>query len=309
MATITGTTISSGYTLLTNPTTITNTATVGNTASYSVAVYGPAGTNWTLTNSGLVSETVNGGIGISLAQYGIITNASGGTITAAGSGIMLTGGGIVTNASGGLISGAYGAIYAGAAATVTNAGRIAVNQTGGGAIGVSLAAGGSVTNAAGGTISGYNGIEIEGAPGTVVNLGRVDADYYSNGNNGIYLQSGGTVINGTSGGTASAAYIHAYHNGVRFGRGGGTGMLINYGTGLLWPRLTRGRVDQRHGDQRPGRGHRRADRIAGNANAIQIYGNGTVVNYGRSRQVRQLGGVMASRWAVAVPSATLAQRR
>ncbi|HEX3990821.1 MAG TPA: hypothetical protein VHX39_06585, partial [Acetobacteraceae bacterium] len=107
-----GTTLSgtytSGVTLLTNPTTIAATGNVSNTTTSGIAVSGPAGTVWTLTNQGLVSETASGGIGVSFAQSGTVINATGGMITAAGDGVLLNGGGYVTNASGGTITGALG---------------------------------------------------------------------------------------------------------------------------------------------------------------------------------------------------------
>jgi hypothetical protein len=252
-----GTTINniytSGITLAAIYTTITETGSVGNTAANGSAVFGPGGTAWTLVNSGLISETYYG-IGVSLAQSGIITNASGGVINA------------------------YDGVVAGDVATVVNAGQITANDTMSGAIGINLSAGGTVTNQAGGTIVGYTGIQISGASGTVLNLGRIVSDHNSYGNDGIYLQSGGEVTNGAAGGTASTAFITAYGVGVKFGAAG-TGTLVNYGTifygqGAPAIELTNGLVI--NGPN----GATGAQIIAGNADAVLIHGSGTVVNYG-----------------------------
>ncbi|HTC08356.1 MAG TPA: hypothetical protein VK726_06220 [Acetobacteraceae bacterium] len=78
----------SGIMLLTDPTTIAATGKVSNTVANTTAVSGPTGTNWTLTNLGKVSDPAD--VGISFAQSGTITNASGGTITALNMAVDLT---------------------------------------------------------------------------------------------------------------------------------------------------------------------------------------------------------------------------
>jgi hypothetical protein len=281
-------TYTSGVTLLTNPTTIAATASATNTAASGAAVSGPAGTAWTLTNLGQVSDTASGGIGVSFASAGTITNAAGGTITGnatanTAAGIFLSQGGSVTNQSGGRISGYNGVWAAGAPAVVVNAGVIAGNYTSNynNADGVYLAAGGTVTNQAGGNIYGRNdGVKISGASGTVVNLGsihsRINATY---GGPGISLDAGGIIINGAAGGTASTAFIGGYNYAVRFGATG-TGTLNNYGTisgapGTVGVAMATGTVVN-------GASGATGALIASGlqSNAVVIAGSGTVVNYG-----------------------------
>jgi hypothetical protein len=194
-------TYTSGVTLLTNPTIIAATGTASNTATNGKAVSGLSSTNWALTNFGLVSETASGGIGISFASAGTITNASGGRITAASDGVLLTGGGLVTNASGGVIIGSGGFYAKSVAATLINAGSI---RAAGAAAGAQLSAGGQVTNQSGGIITGYSGVLGE-ATTTVVNAGTIDANLTANGGLGVVLFGSGTVTN-LSGGVITGDY-------------------------------------------------------------------------------------------------------
>lgn len=135
---------SSGVTLLANPTTIASTAQASNTADKGVAVTGPAGTNWTLTNLGSVSETGAGGvIGISFAAAGTIINTGSISIdnsVANTTGVSLAAGGSVTNRSGGAISGYGGIVASAAVATVANTGGITGNLTAAGGVAISLLA-------------------------------------------------------------------------------------------------------------------------------------------------------------------------
>ncbi len=221
-------TYSSTLTLLTNPTSIAVTGNISDSSG--VAVYGPGGTNWTLTNSGTVTETGSNGAAVSFASAGTPVVNTGFISASSGTGVSLGAGGSVTNQSGGTISGYSGIDVQGGVATVTNGGIIAGADVGGNAVGVYLGAGGSVFNQAGGTISVYRyGVEIMGAPGTVSNQGYIHALPRAFGRDGVYLTDGGVVINGAAGGTVSAAYIHGYSVGVNFGPGG-AGTLTNYGT-------------------------------------------------------------------------------
>jgi hypothetical protein len=232
VATITGTTITSGYTLLTNPTTITNTGTVGNTASYGVAVAGPAGTNWTLVNSGLVRETATGGIGISFASAGTVENL--GRVIAnngpsGGIGIYLPSGGRVVNgAPGGTVSSAYisayqNAVQIGGTGTLINYGII---HGYGGATAVVLADGTVINGASGATgaqinVGGDNALQITGT-GTVTNYGTINnpvgpGNYY-----GIQLNGAGVINN-----LGTASLIRGYYAAIS---GGHDDTITNAGT-------------------------------------------------------------------------------
>jgi len=112
----------SSVTLSGTPTTIANTATISSAAEGVVGVYGPTGTDWVLTNQGLVSETDASSVGVSFAGAGTITNTASASITGGAGGIMLAAGGSVTN--GGGIGGYRGVAGTAAATTVDNAGSI-----------------------------------------------------------------------------------------------------------------------------------------------------------------------------------------
>ena len=86
-------TYTTGVTLSGNPATIAATATISGTADDATGVYGAAGTDWTLTNQGLVSETGTGSYGVSFAASGTIINTGSGTIAGYESGIVLAEGG------------------------------------------------------------------------------------------------------------------------------------------------------------------------------------------------------------------------
>jgi hypothetical protein len=228
---VTGTiagTYTAGLILSVNPTTIAGTAVVDNTATTGTAVEGPAGTNWTLTNLGMVAATgTDAGVGVSFAALGTILNAgsiSGNPTSSGSAGISLVAGGSVTNQSGGAISGYDGVNVTGATATVVNAGSIAGNSICRYAAGVYLSAGGSVTNQSGDKISGYNGVKAVNAAATVVNAGTIAGVYTQNYNNadGIYLTAGGSVTNQATGN------IYGRNDGVLIT--GGRGTVVNLGS-------------------------------------------------------------------------------
>ena len=77
---------STGVTLSGNPATIATGTTISGTANDAVGVYGAGGTNWTLTNQGVVSETGPDSDGVSFAASGTIINAGAGTIYGSGLG-------------------------------------------------------------------------------------------------------------------------------------------------------------------------------------------------------------------------------
>src|SRR5580658_2992302 len=116
------------------------------------ALTGPAGTVWTVVNSGLIDSTSPFGYGIDLASGGSVTNQSVGLISGADAGVG----------------------FQLAAGTVINIGTI--NATGAGAgAGVALNDGGSVTNTvATATITGtFDGVYSQGGAATVSNLGSI----------------------------------------------------------------------------------------------------------------------------------------
>src|ERR1700691_1020437 len=178
----------SGVTLSVNPTTIANTATISSAAEGVVGVYGPTGTDWVLTNQGLVSETDASSYGVIFADAGTITNAASASITGGAGGIRLVAGGAVTNETDGGIGGFRGVSGTRAATTVDNAGSIqgAGYSTGVRGVGVYLGAGGLVSNKSGGTISGYYGVDARNSVATVVNAGLIAGKYASGSADGVY---------------------------------------------------------------------------------------------------------------------------
>ncbi|HUD60146.1 MAG TPA: Hint domain-containing protein [Acetobacteraceae bacterium] len=212
----------SGVTLSVNPTTIANTTTISSAAAGVVGVYGPIGTDWVLTNQGLVSETDASSYGVSFADAGTITNTASASITGGAGGIRLVAGGSVTN--GGGIGGYRGVAGTGTATTVDNAGSIegAGYSTDVHGVGVYLGAGGLVSNQSGGTISGYYGVDARNSAATVVNAGLIAGNYTAGNADGVYLRAGGSVTN-QSGGT-----IKGDNDGVRIS--GAVGTVDNLGT-------------------------------------------------------------------------------
>ena len=181
-----------------------------------------------------------------LLAGGLVTNVSGGTISASNkAGVYITGatgtvinaglivvsqthspvdllkGGYVSNAQTGTISADHqdGVYVTGAAGTVVNYGTILSTLSDG----VVLRAGGLVTNQSTGTISGgsqgygFGGVYMKGAAGTVINAGFITNSAV----NGIGLKSGGIIINqptGTIRGATDGVYVS-----------GGAGTVINSG--------------------------------------------------------------------------------
>ena len=219
-------TYTSGITLLTNPTTIAATGRATNTAASGVAVSNPFGSSGTLTNDGLIAETASSGIGVRLSGGGVVTNASGGTITAdtgvysggnnvtlinagalsgnstSGYAVRFLDGGVVSNQSGGSITGLAGIYIGTAAGTVSNSGVIiGIVGTSSSSYGIVLRDGGSISNASGGTISGVQAIVANSGTTTVVNAGSIGgiSESGSYDGRGVYLFAGGSVTNETGG--------------------------------------------------------------------------------------------------------------
>ncbi|MDR3537185.1 MAG: hypothetical protein P4L71_11860, partial [Acetobacteraceae bacterium] len=211
---------SSGITLSVNPSTIAAGATISDTAASGIGVQGPVGTNWTLANLGIISETGAGSIGVSLATAGTVSNGATGRIGGAQDGVLLANGGLVSAQADGTISGIIGVTIAGGLGTIINAGSIAGNITSG--AGISLSAGGTITNVAGGTISGSYGIGAVGVAATVVNAGSIGDGTSLPTGAAIALKKGGSITN------QSGGQIIAGLQGIYFG--GAVGTLINAGT-------------------------------------------------------------------------------
>jgi hypothetical protein len=181
------------------------------------ALTGPAGTVWTVVNSGLIDSTSPFGYGIDLASGGSVTNQSVGLISGADAGVG----------------------FQLAAGTVINIGTI--NATGAGAgAGVALNDGGSVTNTvATATITGtFDGVYSQGGAATVSNLGSIIGLGPLNGGDGssvgVQLNQGGSVVNGQSG--TALGQIYGYADGVSIDgptlgtTSLGAGTVTNYGT-------------------------------------------------------------------------------
>jgi hypothetical protein len=233
----TTTSASAGITLTSgdNPVSITGTGTI--VASTPSALYGPSGTAnfWTIANSGLISSTGTDAAGIQLGSYnpaskpvgaGMVTNQ--GTIAGGAFGVSITGPGVVTNQTGGYISAANAAGTLNSAVYIVgDPSRAAGDQPGvqivnagtlTGPNGAFAFLGGSVTNTDGGVISGTSSVGIWlDSSGTVVNAGTVSGLYL-----GVDLFGGGSITNAASG------YITGGSQGVYFGSNGGT--FTNAGT-------------------------------------------------------------------------------
>ncbi len=193
----------------------------------SAAVFGPAGANFTLDNTGLIeshgTNTSNPfDVGILLGSPGTVTNS--GTVEG-GSGIAIfsnsnSSASVINNSN--LIEGSLGVgIYVSSAATVVNAGSISGAQTG---VNLSRTAASYLSNASTGTITAganyavqlYNGIVKNAgllagnaggvqlyAHGSIFNSGIIEATGTSPGTNssyaGIEIQQGGNVYNSLNG--------------------------------------------------------------------------------------------------------------
>jgi len=165
-------------------TSIASTGVVSATGMGVDAIDGPPGTAWPIDNDGTIIST--GGLGISLASGGIVSNGSGARISGGIAGI--------------LIDGAGGAVANAGSITGTAAGGTIINLTRISGDGAALLAGGSVTNAASGAISGLgargasdgsgSGVFITGGSGSAANAGRINAVAY-----GVALDGGGGVTN------------------------------------------------------------------------------------------------------------------
>ncbi len=193
--------------------TVTNTAGTVTGALDGVSITGtPAATPSAVTNTGTISATAAGGIGVAL-DTGTLTNGTGGIIAAAAAGgIGVTiGTGTLTNAATGAITGALDGLDTTGSAAVNNAGTIA-GKTGAGVI----QAAGTLLNQAAGVVTGAtNGVDAAGTT-AVTNAGTI----LGTAGNGVALAAG-TLTNGAGGAVTGAV------DGVL---GTGTSAVTNAGT-------------------------------------------------------------------------------
>ena len=175
-----------------NPVTVTDTATI---TSGGYALYATTGTEWTLTNAGVLYG--GSSAGVLMPGGGFVTNQGGGTIGATGpsvDGIQLSGGIASTVLNLGLITGPGHGVFDSSAAYV-------YNQASGTTVG---------------TITGLEGVYLQS--GTVNNAGVINATANASGTYGIGidLQADGFVINQSvqSNGTVIGGIITANHVGI-----------------------------------------------------------------------------------------------
>ena len=194
-------------------------------ANLSAALYGAAGSAWTITNHATISGTGKEGYGIRLLAGGTITNFAGGTIHASLAPAID-------------VTGAYGSL--------TNSGFVQVSD--GARAAVALLGGGYVSNSVTGTITGTlaDGVDIYNAPGTVLNTGSINGGsaavmlnaggYVSNASTGIMIaENAGISIGRAIGTVVNAGQVEAY-NPIHFSNAvilGGGGTVTNLATGTL----------------------------------------------------------------------------
>ena len=194
----------------------TNTVGSGITLTNAGSITGPV----SLASGAVLSNAAGGTIKSTAAGAGaVIVQSSGATVTNVGyirdtggaaAGVTFSNGGLVTNQSGGTISAYYGVFIANAAGTVVNTGLIQGGLAGGRAVGVWGRSGAAtLTNLAGGTIKSVIGVEFGGGTSnTAVNAGLITGS-----NDGILFaqsglvtnQSGGTITSGGAGVSISAS--------------------------------------------------------------------------------------------------------
>ncbi len=178
----------------------TITGSIGSGYTFSSNSYG-------VTNLGTVQSTTDAldfnGTNGTVANYG---DLGGNATSSSDAGVWFAQGGLVTNASGATITG-YRGVFAGSSGTVAvvNSGRISGKATGVQAFGVQSSTTGKVTNTTGGTITGYTGIYFgNNGTGTVTNYGAIIGGI-GVASGGIALKTGGLIVN-RSGGSIIGSY-------------------------------------------------------------------------------------------------------
>jgi hypothetical protein len=234
-------TISSAYTAgitltttTSNPVTIKSTGRISVTSGVALTGNGGSSDSWTIANSGTIIGAGDDGKGIYLGHYqtyvtnAVLTNMSGGLISAPGYAVQIAGPGSVTNLSGGTISGGNNAVFIeGGLGTVVNAGVILAGN-----VGAYSYNGGSMTNLSGGTISGGNaGVWFQNAPGTFTNFGVVIG---SNSSNGAVLFNYTSTSNRliAEPGAVFTGNIHGGTGVMELASAAGAGTVSGFGTGI-----------------------------------------------------------------------------
>jgi Hint domain len=205
------------------------------------ALYGIGGSSysWTITNTGLISETGTVAGGIQLGKQstgvsaGLVTNATGGIITGSAFGVTIFGPGTIINDAHATIAGnaeGVGIYGMAGSAYINNAGTISNAATGTGAAAY-MALGGTLTNS--GVITGSMGVVLGAiatppfTPMTVVNSGTI----IGAGGTALKVQqssfNGNRLIDDTSG-----VFVGAVKGGglgwtLELASGAGTGTLSN----------------------------------------------------------------------------------
>ncbi len=299
-----------------NPLVITRKGAVISSGAGVDGIDGTAAAVWTITNSGKILSA--GGIGISLAGAGTVTNgplrADNALISGSAGGVAINGAGTVSNT--GLISSSYGfGVELRSGGSVKNTGiKSAIwgvlrcrnrrcqrhgHQEGtitGSFDGVDLFAGGRVTNSGirSAISGGTYGVYVAGAAGTVTNEGTITGATAPWFGSGVDLTSGGVVKN-----FGASSVISGIDSGVKIS--GSTGTVTNNGTitGANSVYLASGGVVKNFGT---------ASVISGAFSGVWIDGApGTVVNEGKITGTAP-GTAWASTWPRAARSPTAARR-
>ena len=250
-----GRTISATYNSLVTLTSAgDNPVLIDTTAALDAGLYGSSGTDWTVTNNGVIATGVAGfsgarspGAAVLMASESTITNY--GSISASGSegvGVYLEAGGSVTNQGMIAASGGYGyGIYLTGGGTVTNYGTVQGSSSGiviarqaglvtnagtvigDNLVGIDVTYGGTVVNQYGGTIRGlYEGAfltNVNNLGALLTNGGTVGASSTGTYSFGVVIDGGGAVTNQAGG------VIAGYQAGIKF-YNTGSGTVVNAGT-------------------------------------------------------------------------------
>jgi fibronectin-binding autotransporter adhesin len=215
-------------------TTITNFGTLASTGSSSTIYFLNAGgtvtngaTNSTaaLIEGNLASPIHFHDVAGTVTNYGTILQTGHGT--SGGQGIYLGAGGIVTNATGASITSYHSGISVGTlgAATVTNFGTIENTGSASGS-GIAFAHGGTLTNQTSGVVTAIrNAVSGIGGPTTVVNSGLIQNSAIGA---TILIRDGGSVTNTASGTIAGPNSAIVFNN--ISGTAVSVGSVVNSGT-------------------------------------------------------------------------------
>jgi hypothetical protein len=205
----------SGITLTSSNNPVTVTGKVNANVRSGASLDGPGGTNWSVTNSGQISNSNNYqsealliGANGNYAAQAVITNLNGGNISGAGSGIIIdSNAGSVTNNAGGTIEAGYFSAVGmyGGKSTVVNGGAILGRHTAKNAFG-SYTEGNGVVLYDGGEVINEAGATIAGTRGGVITSGYYKTPGVYNPGNAVYgstVDNAGTIIGSGLGGAVN----------------------------------------------------------------------------------------------------------